>query len=132
MPVSVPGALGDVAERAASRKYGLRNVSDPNGFYDAVYRSNGRKVQIKSASYERADGPGVVRVWESHLKALEDANGSLVLVVVSRDAEERPVRKVVKLSPSEVRRAANGRWRRSKQASMDGMREARFRWPELV
>lgn len=132
MPVREPQALGTVAQDAAARKYGLEQKATSDDFWDARYRSNGRRVQIKSASHSRADGPGVVRVWREHLRALQEAGGSVVVVVVSRDAPERPVRRVEKVSPSYLLELAEGRWRESQQADMAGKHEARFRWDELV
>jgi hypothetical protein len=128
MPTSEPGSLGELGAQAAARKYGLDLNTDPNGYHDAVYRSNGRKVQIKSASWERADGPGVVRVWKEHLEALEEHSGSVVVVVVSRDTDT--VMKVAKVSPSALLEA--GDFSRTRQASMRGMMEARLTWREAL
>ncbi len=133
MPSSRPFALGTEGEAAAARKFGLDPVPGTSGFYDLVHRSNGRKVQVKSASYERADGPGVFRVYREHLHDLRDALGSVVLVVVNRDNPSRKVLKVVKVSPEVVLDAGDrAGWRATGQADMRHVTEARIPWPELV
>lgn len=132
MPSSEPGSNGDRAERAAARKYGLRNVEDPTGFYDAAH-ANGRKVQVKRALYERESGePGVFRFWREHLLDLAAAAGSVVVVVENPSNDERPILRVEKIPPAEVLSVVGDGWRESEQESMAGMREARIPWPELV
>lgn len=130
MPSSVPSTNGTIAAKAAARKYGLKLWSRSNGHFDASYRSNGHKVQIKSALYERADGPGVFRVWREHLEALEDVCGAVVLVVVNPSNPERQVLKVVKRSPSTLLDV--GEFRETGQDDMAGKHEARIPWPEVV
>jgi hypothetical protein len=130
VPTDVPDRLGDLGEQAAARKYGLELIDGDTGFYDGKHRSNGRKVSVKSASWERDDGPGVYRFWRRHVLRLAEAGGSVVLVVVSRDAPERPVRKVRKVSPLDVLEVAE--WRPTEQADMEGKQEARVNWTELM
>lgn len=130
MPSSVPSRNGEAAVRAAARKYGLEVRDDPTGCWDARYRSNGRKVQVKAARYERADGPGVFRVWREHLRALAQLGGSVVLVVVNPENEHREVLKVSKRSPRDL--LDRGEFRPTGQADMEGRHEARIPWPEVV
>jgi hypothetical protein len=130
MPNEVPSSNGERAARAAARKFGLERKDASTGFWDAKHRSNGRKVQIKSALYERADGPGVFRVWREHLEALEDAGGSVAVVVVNPDNEHRKVLRVAKIAPTTF--LERGEFRVSRQDSMKGMHEARIPWPEVV
>lgn len=130
MPTSEPAALGRAAAEAAARKYGLELQASSSGYHDAAFHSNGSKVQVKSASHSRADGPGVFRVWREHLESLDSVNGSVVLVVVSRDAPERPVLKVQKVSPQVLLDA--GSFRPTGQKDMQGLHEARIPWPAVV
>jgi hypothetical protein len=130
MPNSVPIANGNPAERAAARKYGLELTDSRTGFYDAEYKSNGRKVQIKAARHSRRDGPGVFRVWRHHLQRLDDSQGSVVLAVVNPDNDNRKVLKLTKTSPRELLDV--GDYRKTGQKAMNGAYEARIRWPEVV
>jgi hypothetical protein len=130
MPSDVPSQNGERAARAAARKYGLVRRDDPTGYLDARHRSNGSPVQIKSALYERADGPGVFRVWREHLEDLADAGGSVVVVVVNPSNPSRQVLKVSKVSPSTL--LERGDFRPTGQADMKGLHEARLRWREVV
>lgn len=130
MPNAVPIENGNPAERAAARKYGLTLKDSRTGYYDAVHKSNGRKVQIKAARYERRDGPGVYRVWRHHLRRLDDVGGSVILAVVNPDNPSRQVLKLTKTSPRELLDV--GEFRRTGQEAMNGAYEARIRWPEVV
>lgn len=130
MPSSVPSTNGDRAAAAAARKYGLDLRESSAGFWDGKYRSNGRKVQIKSARYEREDGPGVFRVWSGNLRRLRDVGGSVVLVVVNPSNPERKVLRVAKRSPDDL--LDRGEFRATGQTDMAGKREARIPWPEVV
>lgn len=130
MPNRVPSENGTRAARAAARKYGLVLRDDPTGYWDGKHRSNGRKVQIKGAHYQRADGPGVFRVWRGHLRDLEDAGGSVIGVVENPENDHRPVLRVTKISPSTL--LDRGEFRPTGQADMEGQYEARIPWPELV
>ncbi len=131
MPSDVPSENGQLAARAAARKYGLESLPGTQGPADARHRSNGSRVQIKSALYERASGePGVFRVWRAHLEAIEDAGGSVVVVVVNPSNPERKVLRVTKVSPRTLLEA--GEFRPTGQQDMKGHREARIPWPEVV
>lgn len=130
MPNSVPSSNGERVAQAAARKFGLDLQADPTGFADARYKSNGRKVQIKSALKERADGPGVFRVWRRHLRALERANGSVLVGVVNPSNDHRKVLKVAKVSPRTLLDV--GEFRRSRQSDMAGKYEARIPWRDVV
>lgn len=130
MPNSVPSENGTRAAQAAARKYGLSLRDDPTGFWDARYRSNGRKVQVKGARYRRADGPGVFRVWKEHLRELDQVGGSVVVVVENPANEHRQVLKVSKVSPSTL--LEMGDFRPTGQADMEGRHEARIPWPDLL
>lgn len=130
MPNSIPSENGTLAARAAARKYGLVLKDGSAGYWDARYRSNGSKVGIKSAHYERADGPGVFRVWRENLRQLSEVGGSEVLVVVNPDNPERKVLKIQKVSPSLLLDV--GDFRLTGQQDMMGMSEARIPWPEVV
>ena len=130
MPNEVPSSNGERAARAAARKFGLERKSSSTGFWDAKHRSNGRKVQIKSALYERADGPGVLRVWREHLEELSAADGSVAVVVVNPDNEQRKVLRVAKIAPTTL--LERGEFRATGQADMRGLHEARIPWPEVV
>lgn len=130
MPSERPYTNGELAADAAARKYGLERNDGSAGYWDAVYSSNGRKVSIKSARYERADGPGVFRLWRENLKELKEVMGSVVLAVVNPSNEHRKVLRVVKRSPGALLDAAD--WRLTGQADMAGMHEARLPWPEVV
>jgi len=130
MPSSVPSENGTRAARAAARKYGLVLRDDPTGFWDARHRSNGRKVQVKSALYERADGPGVFRVWREHLERLDERGGSVVAVVVNPSNPERKVLRVTKIAPAVL--LDRGEFRLTGQDDMAGQHEARIPWPEVV
>lgn len=130
MPSDVPATNGTRAARAAARKYGLDLRDDPTGFWDARHRSNGRKVQIKGALYERADGPGVFRVWQGHLRDLADAGGSVALVVTNPSNPTRKVLRVAKRSPRTL--LERGDFRPTGQQDMLGRREARIPWPDLL
>ncbi len=131
MPSEVPSQNGTRAARAARRKYGLVDLPGTTGHADAKHRSNGRRVQIKSALYERASGdPGVFRVWREHLEAIADAGGSVVLVVVNPSNPSRKVLRITKVSPAALLEA--GEFRPTGQADMEGMHEARIPWPSVV
>lgn len=130
MPNSVPAENGTRAAEAAARKYGLSLRDDPTGFWDAKHRSNGTKVQVKGAQYERADGPGVFRVWKEHLRELKQVGGSVVLVVENESNPRRKVLKVTKVSPADL--LDRGEFRPTGQADMEGRHEARIPWPEVV
>lgn len=130
MPNRIPSANGTPAEEAAARKYGLELKSGATDFWDATHRSNGRKVQIKSAKFERADGPGVIRVWKEHLLSLSEVGGSVVVVVVNPSNPQRKVLKMKKVSPNYL--LDRGDFRRTGQQDMAGKHEARIRWPEIV
>lgn len=131
MPNAVPSQNGVLAARAARRKYGLEDLNGTTGFADARYRSNGRKVQVKGALYERAGGePGVFRVWREHLEQLKNAGGSVVLVVTNPANPERKVLRVVKRSPSTLLEI--GEFRATGQDDMAGLHEARIPWPDVV
>lgn len=131
MPNAVPSQNGTRAQRAAARKYGLDLRAPTTGFLDARHRSNGSPVQVKSALYERAGGePGVFRVWREHLRTLRDHGGSVVLVVVNPENPTRKVLRVVKRSPSTLLDRAD--FRVTGQDDMQGMREGRLPWPEVV
>lgn len=130
MPNSVPIENGNPAERAAARKYGLELKDSRVGFYDATYRSNGRKVQIKAARHERADGPGVYRVWRHHLRRLDDVGGSVILAVVNPDNPHRQVLKLTKQAPGDL--LERGEFYQTGQKAMNGAYEARIPWPEVV
>jgi len=133
MPSEEPQALGTEAERAAARKYNLEPKASSSGFYDAKYKSNGRKMQIKSASKERADGPGVFRVWRCHLEDLRDVGGSVAAVVVNRSNPDKQVLKIEKVSPSTLLALGDQEgWRTSRQSTMAGKKEARIPWPDVV
>lgn len=129
-PNAVPSTNGERAAAAARRKYGLEDIPGTQGFADARHKSNGRRVQIKSALYERADGPGVFRVWREHLRSLRDVGGSVAVVVVNPSNPERKVLRVSKVSPSTL--LGLGEFRESHQEDMAGMMEARIPWPEVV
>lgn len=123
-------SIGDLAERAASRKYGLENTTDRTGFYDAKHQ-NGRKVQIKAAMYQRArGGPGVIRIWKHHLQKLSEVNGSVVVVVVNPSNITRKVLKIQKFSPKELLRI--GDFRPTGQEAMKPAKEARIPWTDLM
>jgi hypothetical protein len=130
MPNPVPIENGNPAERAAARKYGLTLKDSRTGFYDAVYTSNGRKVQIKAARHTRRDGPGVFRVWRHHLQRLDDSQGSVVLAVVNPDNDNRKVLKLKRVSPSMLLDV--GEFRRTGQKAMNGAYEARIQWPDVI
>lgn len=130
MPNKIPRRNGDPAERAAARKYGLELIDGTTGFYDAVHVSNGRKVQIKSALYERRDGPGVFRIWREHLRELAQVEGTVVLAVVNPVNRHQKVLKVTKRSPRDL--LEHGDFRKTGQQDMLGKTEARIPWPDLV
>jgi hypothetical protein len=130
MPNKVPSENGTRAQRAAARKYGLSVRDDPTGFWDARHTSNGREVQVKGADYQRADGPGVFRVWREHLRSLKMVGGSVVLVVVNPENPSRKILRVAKVSPGTLLDV--GEFRETGQQDMQGMHEARIPWPELV
>lgn len=130
MPTDVPAENGQQAVRAAARKYGLDVRDDRRGYWDAAHRSNGRKVQVKSARYERADGPGVIRVWREHLEQLHDVGGSVVVVVVNPTNDHRQVLRVEKVSPAALLDVAT--FRETGQQAMAGKREARMPWRDVV
>lgn len=100
------------------------------GYWDARHRSNGSRVQVKSALYERDDGPGVFRVWREHLEALAEVGGTVAVVVVNPSNPSRKVLRVSKVSPDLLLDA--GEFRETGQADMAGMHEARVPWPEVV
>lgn len=130
MPVETPAQLGEAAVDAAARKYGLVVRDDRRGFWDAKYKSNGRKVQIKSARYRRGDGPGVIRVWREHLRELAQVGGSVVVVVVNPENPQQQVLRVTRESPRRLLRLAD--FRDSGQSEMLGKSEGRIPWPEVV
>lgn len=130
MPNKVPFENGTPAEEAAARKFNLDLKSGTTDFWDATYSSNGRKVQIKSARYERADGPGVFRVWREHLLSLSRVGGSVVVVVLNPANPSREVLKVEKVSPRLL--LETGDFRPTGQQDMRGKHEARIPWPEIV
>lgn len=131
MPSDVPRENGTAAQRAAARKYGLALRDGSAGFYDGVHRSNGRKVQVKSALFERAaGGPGVLRVWRHNLEQLRDVAGSVVVVVRNPANDVRPILRVEKVAPDLLLELAD--WRESGQQDMAGRREARIPWPDVV
>lgn len=131
MPVDEPRALATEAEQAAARKFNLELLDGTIGFYDATHRSNGRKVQVKSALYRRGSGdPGRFRVWRSHLEKLRDHSGSVVVVVRNPANPVRTVLKVEKVSPQRLLDRAD--WRESRQSDMAGKAEARIPWPDVV
>lgn len=131
MPVDVPGELGTLAMDAAARKFGLEQRAQRAGWWDARHKSNGGKVQVKGALYERAGGaPGVVRVWRENLELLEEAGGSVVVVVTNPENPQRKVLRVAKTSPSTLLEL--GDFRATGQASMRGKHEARIAWNRVV
>jgi len=131
MPSEVPSTNGEVGAAAARRKYGLEDLPGTTGFADAKYRSNGRRVSIKRALYQRASGdPGVFRVWREHLDQLKNRGGSVVLVVENPSNPHRQVLKVTKRSPAELLETSE--FRPTGQADMKGMHEARIPWREVV
>jgi len=131
MPSEVPSQNGARAARAARRKYGLVDLPGTTGYADAYHRSNGSRVQIKGALYERASGePGVFRLWREHLRELAQVGGSVVLVVTNPDNEHRKVLRVTKRSPRDLLELAE--WRETGQADMLGLTEARVPWPDVV
>lgn len=130
MPNEVPSENGTLAARAARRKYGLVDLAGTTGYADAKHRSNGSRVQIKGALYQRADGPGVFRVWREHLRELSQVGGSVVLVVTNPDNPTRKVLRVEKVSPDLLLDA--GEFRATGQQDMMPLHEARIPWPELL
>lgn len=131
MPVETPRHLATEPQRAAARKYGLEVRAASAGWWDARYRSNGRKVQVKSARYRRDSGePGTFRCWRENLEELEAASGSVVLVVTNPSNPERTVLRVTKRSPSTL--LDLGDYRETGQVAMAGKHEARIPWTDVL
>lgn len=131
MPVDEPRELSRRSHEAAARKYGLELRQQSAGWWDARYRSNGRRVQIKSARYERANGePGTFRVWRENLEQLAEHGGSVVVVVTNPSNPERQVLRVAKVSPREL--LDRGSFRETGQRAMSGKHEARIPWRDVV
>jgi hypothetical protein len=118
---------GRRAEEAAARKYNLRR--ERNTWYDAVYESNGRKVQVKATRRILASGrPGRYRFWLKDHKLLKEHSGGYVLVLYHPSAG---IRKIEKASTSAVEEAAN--WINSGHKLRSGSgQQAKIRWDELL
>lgn len=109
MPSSESSDRGNVAERAAARKYGLTGLEEQTGYYD-LRASNGVRYQVKSAQHTRASGnPGKLRFWREHFDDLT-ADRSGVIVVLTASSNPDHILKIQKVPTSRVEDAIGGRW----------------------
>lgn len=123
MPSKEAATWGAKAERAAARKYGLERESE--SWYDAYYKSNGRKVQVKSCDTAR-ENPRF-RFWKEEFDKIREARGSYVLVTYS--SETGNIAKIWKVMPSKLGRVAS--WGPAEHAEKSG-KQAKINWRQLV
>lgn len=129
MPSSKSSERGNVAERAAARKYGLAGLGEETGYYD-LRASNGVRYQVKSCQHTRANGnPGKLRFWREHFADLT-ADRSAVIVVLTASENPEHVLTVEKVPTGEVAEEIGGRWYPSGHA--DEGEQYKLPWRDLL
>lgn len=120
--------IGEKAEAAAARKYGLEQENTEAWDLTA---SNGMKYSVKACRTYRSEGsPGRFRFWEDSHNRFMQERGAYILVVYSRDSEE--IWRIEKVSQDAVHAEVSGNWYGSGHRLKSNSRQYKLPWRRVL